>query len=1219
MKSPRFFVPLILAFAALAGPPASFAATYYVSPSGDDTRTTTQAQNIATPWKTIQKAATNMIAGDTCNIRAGTYRETVTVPVTGTSAAPITFQAYGSEVVTISGTEPLSGWALESTNIYYAPMAWTLADGNQVFQSNAMKPEARWPNAGPGYPWQNSSVKPSTDWAYFDTVGYTNNTAGWFTDAALPSRADGYWIGATVHAMGGHGWIMQFPTVTAYTDATRTVVTNDGNGANSAYVFSIGNEYYLTGKKGELDSAGEWFYDSTNSRMYFYSSTTPANVEAKKRTYGFDLRGKAYIKLTKLGFQACTVQMDSGSTNETFDGLTMKYLGQSRKNSSTFGLQLYSNSVLRNSELAWDSRGLVRLIGSDIRVINNHLHDSGYVPTWDAMVDGGGYRNLVSHNSLHDSGRAAFGSAGRGAIIEYNDMHDAMRLTTDGAVFYTYLEAGNTIVRYNLFHDSPGPVGHSGHLVEGFYLDSQNSNWVVHHNLIWNVPGYGMQFNARHNYNMVFNNTVRAATAGSITTGFTQDGDTGTHIYNNLFNTIPKGTQSVWSLTDFRYNLYSDPSFVSGTSRLQSTSPAINAGTVIAGITDGYNGAAPDLGALEYGGTDWTPNAGYNTTPPSPDPTYSMPGMVFANRVKDGSFESGALAPNWTTIGSSIAVYNVPGVTAWTDVRFRTGAYDLKFTQGTSEVKQSLTGLQAGHAYKLYVGVQTADPTAVVKIGVRNHGYSALETTTPVGSGAWAVTDLPFILGTASTSAEIYVNVISSSATLPVYVDDIGVAQALDDVDPQPYDMPVVSYPFDETSGTTAFDTTTHAINATLTNTTFVAGNRGNALAFNGTSSQGSVNLGGTASPGGSFSVAFWIKFDDSGTGTPPLASNNNNGWLKKGWYICANQNRAVGMYLWTKDNSTGTDSPPTGTSAWTGNVPINTWTHVGFTIDRANATFTRYRNGLAESTSAIPAGFADIDTTLGLKLGSTSLKGQMDDFQTWNYALSADEMNAAAFPDANVALRLKLDDATGSAKAWDATGLTHHGVLTSMNPATCWVDGALQFSAAGYVQAPQLTTATWPGGSFTVSFWAKFDDSGTGTPALVSNNNGGWLKKGWYITANEGRSIGLYLWTKDNGSGGDTPPSAMSSWTGAVPVGTWAHIAYVVDRENSALSRYRNGVLENVATIPVGFADLGTLLGARIGSPSLRGQLDDVRLYNRALKPIEVLGMARHDSPPYY
>jgi hypothetical protein len=41
--------------------------------------------------------------------------------------------------------------------------------------------------------------------------------------------------------------------------------------------------------------------------------------------------------------------------------------------------------------------------------------------------------------------------------------------------------------------------------------------------------------------------------------------------------------------------------------RLGAGSPCINAGVVISGITDGYVGSAPDIGAYESGCVNWQP------------------------------------------------------------------------------------------------------------------------------------------------------------------------------------------------------------------------------------------------------------------------------------------------------------------------------------------------------------------------------------------------------------------------------------------------------------------------------------------------------------------------------------------------------------------------------------------------------------------------------------
>ncbi|HHG83811.1 MAG TPA: T9SS type A sorting domain-containing protein [Bacteroidetes bacterium] len=73
--------------------------TFYVATNGLDTSPGTAAQ----PWKTIQKAANLLLAGDTVLIKAGTYKERVTVQHSGNSNQYIVFSNYQNEVVTIDG------------------------------------------------------------------------------------------------------------------------------------------------------------------------------------------------------------------------------------------------------------------------------------------------------------------------------------------------------------------------------------------------------------------------------------------------------------------------------------------------------------------------------------------------------------------------------------------------------------------------------------------------------------------------------------------------------------------------------------------------------------------------------------------------------------------------------------------------------------------------------------------------------------------------------------------------------------------------------------------------------------------------------------------------------------------------------------------------------------------------------------------------------------
>ena len=103
-------VATLLCLGVLSGAATVFAAEFYVSTAGLDTNPGTLAQ----PWRTVQKAANTVVAGDVVHIRAGTYAERVTLNNRdGTAALPITFQKYapdaGAAIIDQTGVTPPNG------------------------------------------------------------------------------------------------------------------------------------------------------------------------------------------------------------------------------------------------------------------------------------------------------------------------------------------------------------------------------------------------------------------------------------------------------------------------------------------------------------------------------------------------------------------------------------------------------------------------------------------------------------------------------------------------------------------------------------------------------------------------------------------------------------------------------------------------------------------------------------------------------------------------------------------------------------------------------------------------------------------------------------------------------------------------------------------------------------------------------------------------------
>src|SRR5215471_21254124 len=87
-------VPLI-ALAMLVVPLQPVSATTYFVDTSNSAAANTNSGTQAQPWKTIAKAASTMMPGDTTIVVAGTYNENVSTVRSGMANARITFRAQG--------------------------------------------------------------------------------------------------------------------------------------------------------------------------------------------------------------------------------------------------------------------------------------------------------------------------------------------------------------------------------------------------------------------------------------------------------------------------------------------------------------------------------------------------------------------------------------------------------------------------------------------------------------------------------------------------------------------------------------------------------------------------------------------------------------------------------------------------------------------------------------------------------------------------------------------------------------------------------------------------------------------------------------------------------------------------------------------------------------------------------------------------------------------
>jgi len=638
---------LIRCAIALAGSVSPIvAASYFVSTSGSDSSPGT----IDRPFQKIQKAADVAVAGDTVFIRGGVYRESVTPKNSGGLNALITYMPYNGETVTVSGADVIdpASWTPYNGSISQAPISWDLGEGrNQVFVDGQMMIEARWPNTTLDL--SRPTLAAIAGGSYID--GGTGLSTGTITDPNLPTRPPGYWNSATIHILLGESWWWQTGPVI---DSQKAQLSFNFFLVGNTLVPRAQNTYYLSGKPGELDSAGEWFWDSSQGALSLWTpgSDNPQQhvVEAKRRQLAFDLSGRSFISIQGLNIFAATITSNQNSQYLVLDGLTVQYIshslwypgrypaGAELPQTSTGIILRGSNNVLRNSTLAWSAGNGLIVDGNGHRVFNNEIHDVAYGPGQETTAIFSGYDPslgvLIGWNSIYNTSRAgifvdpfAKGNFIRGRVL-HNDIHDFGLQTNDiGGIYTSRSDGKSSEIAYNLFHDGYGLLlpPNSQTYVAGIYLDGGSSNYQVHHNAVWNTQ-WALHLNNPSTHNKVYNNTLVGI--GSSLLPYGDNHTEGTEIRNNIFvgQMRPNLIGAVLS-NNILPNM--DPQFVDPASQnfqLKPTSPAIGTGIPIPGITDEFSGAAPDIGAYDHTKPGWKAGvqaAAYTVSAPD-----GLPGLI---------------------------------------------------------------------------------------------------------------------------------------------------------------------------------------------------------------------------------------------------------------------------------------------------------------------------------------------------------------------------------------------------------------------------------------------------------------------------------------------------------------------------------------------------------------------------------------------------------------
>ena len=130
-----------------------------------------------------------------------------------------------------------------------------------------------------------------------------------------------------------------------------------------------------------------------------------------------------------------------------------------------------------------------------------------------------GYQNQghqITHNTIYNTGRTGIEHVKATKLkIMYNHIYNVGLQSCDlGATYTVNTDGGGTEIAYNVIHDVKTIPHYSPSFANGIYLDDNSPNFLVHHNVVYNInsPGYASTGIVLHTEtsknNQVYNNTI---------------------------------------------------------------------------------------------------------------------------------------------------------------------------------------------------------------------------------------------------------------------------------------------------------------------------------------------------------------------------------------------------------------------------------------------------------------------------------------------------------------------------------------------------------------------------------------------------------------------------------------------------------------------------------------------------------------------------------------
>ena len=472
--------PILLTHSILFSSLAAWGASYYVSPSGNDTYAGTQDQ----PFATIQFAVDHLNPGDVLYVRGGSYNETVTVRQSGNASAPITIQAYTGECPILLGSRPVPGpWTIHQGSIYKA--SWP-TQPLQVFTDGHLLNEARWP---------------ATAMEDFPNMTYAVADAGsqdYISYSALPA-AD--LTGTWVHIMAGQAWVGYSRQVTSHDRVSGKLAFSPPINQMTELIPRRGSHFYAFGKLELLNSPGEWWWDPAAQMLYVWApgGGSPAGrIEAGTAPAVLDLSGRSYVTVQGLlarggwfnlqNCTSCTVKdchLRAPNWARTVDGYSLwpQHMG---------GIDVSgTGNLIEGGSVRLAGRSCVHVAGTGNAVRQMTLEDCGLNWANEAgIMLNESDQSLIERNTVRRTALAGIVMGPRSRVLT-NLVENVCLFAEDcGNLNVWQMDGKGAEVAYNILR------GNNVRWGAAIYLDAGSPNFYLHDNLAEGILWSGANITA---------------------------------------------------------------------------------------------------------------------------------------------------------------------------------------------------------------------------------------------------------------------------------------------------------------------------------------------------------------------------------------------------------------------------------------------------------------------------------------------------------------------------------------------------------------------------------------------------------------------------------------------------------------------------------------------------------------------------------------------------